>query len=313
MTDFLIFLLSLFIVILGAEWLLAASISSARLLRIPEMVIGATLVSLATTMPENLVSVFASSSSHSHLALGNIVGSGLVNLGLILGITLLVGHKQEEARGGRGRRRSLILFCLVLFIFLWLLIFGKIDFYGGVILVSLGLGFLIYTFWYALRESGETLEVVEEKLEAHPRLILKFITGAVFLVFGARFLVESGVNLAKTFALSEIVIGITLVAVGTSLPELMTALTALVSGHERVSWGNLTGATVLTLTFALGLAAIFAEVSVNHQILLLDFLPLLFFSGLVLAFAFLPRLPKRLIGIILILAYFSYLGFLFTK
>jgi cation:H+ antiporter len=311
MTDFLIFLLSLFIVILGAEWLLAASISSARLLRIPEMVIGATLVSLATTMPENLVSVFASASYHSPLALGNIVGSGLVNLGLILGITLLVGHKQEEARGGRGRRRSLILFLLSLFIFFWLLIFGKINFYGGVILVSLGLGFLIYTFWYALRESGETLGVVEEKLEAHPRLILKFITGAAFLVFGARFLVESGVNLAKTFALSEIVIGITLVAVGTSLPELVTALTALVSGHERVSWGNLTGATVLTLTFALGLAAIFGDVSVSPQILLLDFLPLLLFSGLVLAFAFLPKLPKRLIGIILILAYFSYLSLLF--
>lgn len=313
MIEFLVFLISLLVVILGAEWFLQTSVSLARLLKLPEMVIGATLVSLATTMPENLVSIFASASVHSQLALGNIVGSGLVNLGLIFGMTLFFGHKHEEAHGGRGRRRSAILFLLTALVFFWLLIFGKISFLAGLIFISLGLGFLVYTFAYALKEQGETLPIVEKKLETHLRIILKLIGSAILLVLGAKFLVESGVVLSKNLGISEVIIGITLVAIGTSLPELITSLTALALGHERISMGNLTGATVLTLTLALGLAAVFGEVKATPSDLFLDFSVLLLFSSLVLVFALVPRVPKRLIGVILIVGYFSYIGFLFKQ
>ncbi|MFZ5366092.1 MAG: sodium:calcium antiporter [Patescibacteria group bacterium] len=304
------FFISLAVVIFGAKLLLAASISLSRFLRLPEMVVGATLVSLITTMPENLVSIFASVSAHRGLALGDVVGSGLVNLGLIFGIVLLAGHGQGE-KEGRGRRRSLILFCLVLLISLWLLIFGKIGSYGGAALILAAFVFLGYTFWYTLKESGESLKIIEIKLETHPKVIFKFFLGALLLILGARFLVSSGVSLAQILGLPEILIGITLVAVGTSLPELATALTALFSGHEKLSLGNLTGATVLTFTLALGLVAVISGVEAGEEKLKIDFLALLLFSGLTLVFAHFPKLPQRILGGILVISYFCYLGYLF--
>ena len=129
---------------------MTASIALSLILRLPEMVIGATLVALATTMPETLVSLFASATNHSFLALGNVVGSGLVNLGLLLGIILLAGHG-HEGQSQRGRRRSLILFLLVLFVYLWFLIFGGINRLGGLILITFAFIFLVAKYSYLLR------------------------------------------------------------------------------------------------------------------------------------------------------------------
>lgn len=311
MLDFLIFFISLIMVIVGAELFLKAAISLAKLLRIPEMVIGATVISVATTIPENLVSLFSSITKHSHLALGNIIGSAVVNISLILGLTLLMGHQEKEIHGGRGRRRALILLVLILFVFFWLLFLKEITLLGGLVLIGLGLAFLIYTFYYSFKESGETLAMVEEELKVHPGLVIKLLLGSAFLLLGTKFLVETGVVLAKNLGLSEILIGITLLAIGMSLPELVTALTALTSGHERVSLGNLTGASILTLTFALGLIAVLGGIKVETQVLTLDFLMLIGFSSLVVIFSFLPMLSKRLAGSILIFGYFLYLVFLF--
>lgn len=307
---FLKFILSLIVVVCGARFFIKTSISLARLSRFPEMVIGATIVSLATTMPESLVSLFASATNHGSLAFGNIVGSGLVNLGFLLGVILLAGHGQE-GRGGRGKRRSLILFFLTLFVYLWFLAFGKIGLIGGMILIALAFTFLVYTLRYSLKESGETLRVVETKLEAHPKVLFKFLLGVFLLILGARFLVESGVALAQILGLPELVVGISLVAIGTSLPELVTALTALASGHEKISLGNLTGATVLTFTLALGLAAVISEVKVQASVLRFDLPLLLFFSGLTLAFSHFPRLPQKALGAFLIIMYLLYLVFVF--
>lgn len=308
MTDFFIFLFSLAVVLLGARFFLTASIALSKLLRLPEIVIGATLVALATTMPETLVSLFASATNHSFLALGNVVGSGLVNLGLLLGIILLAGHG-HEGQSQRGRRRSLILFLLVLFVYLWFLIFGGINRIGGIILITLAFIFLAYTFWYALKESGESFILVENKLKTHPKVIFKFLLGTFLLILGARFLVQSGVALTQILGLPEIIIGLTLIAVGTSFPELVTALTALFSGHEKISLGNLTGATVLTLTLALGLAAIITDIQIPPEILKFDLPLLLFCSGLALAFAYLPKLPQKGLGAILVFTYFFYFVF----
>lgn len=312
MFTFISFVFSLGVIIFGARLFLNSAISFSRLLRLPEMVIGATLVSLATTMPEILVSLFASATAHSHLALGNILGSGLVNLGFLFGIILLAGHGYRE-QTGRGKRRSLILFLLVVFVYLWFLIFGKIGLVGGTILIAFALIFLGYTLWSALKESGESFNLVETELETHPKVIFKFALGALLLIFGARFLVNSGIDLARFLHLPEIVIGLTLVAVGTSLPELVVALTALASGHGKISLGNLTGATILTLTLALGLAGIITEIRISQAILKFDFLLLLLFSGLALIFAFWPRFPQKLLGGALVIGYLIYLLFLFVR
>lgn len=305
LTSFLFFL-SLVIVIIGAKFFLTASISLAKVLRIPEMVIGATLVSLATTMPESLVSVFASATGHTTLALGNVVGSGLVNLGMIFGMVLLAGHGYKE-REERGRRRSLILSLVVVGVFLWLLIFRQINFYAGLLLIGVGACFLAYTFWYSLKEAGETLGKVEAELESHPRVLGKFLLGSLLLVGGTKFLVESASSLAVTLGLSEIIIGISLVAIGTSLPELVMALTALFAGHEKLSLGNLTGATVLTFTIALGLIGIIRGVEVSTDLLFSSYPLLLVFSLVVILFAFVPKIPQKLLGFFLVLSYLVYI------
>ena len=306
---FIFFLISLVVVIFGARLFINTSISLSKLLHFPEMVVGATLVALATTMPETLVSLFASITGHTALALGNVVGSGLVNLGFLLGFIFLSG-KHEGAKG-RGKRRSLILFGLIFFVYLWFLFFGKIGFLGGMILISLAFLFLVYTFHYALVESGEKLIVIEEKLEDHLRTLLKFVFGGLLLILGARFLVQSAVDLAGFFALPELVIGLTIVAIGTSLPELVTAVTALVSGHEQISMGNLTGATVITFTFALGLAAVLKEITIPASVLRFEFVLLLFFSGLNVLYAFFPRIPQRFLGGFLLGGFIFYLFSLF--
>ncbi|MDP3955274.1 MAG: hypothetical protein Q8Q15_02840, partial [bacterium] len=267
-------------------------------------------VSLATTMPEILVSLFASATRHTSLALGNVVGSGLVNLGLLLGIIFLSG-KISEPQVEQGRRRSLILFGLILFVSFWFLVVGKINFYGGLILIAFAFAFLIYTFRYALRESGDSLSFIENTIEGNYKVVFKFLLGAFLLVGGARFLVDSAINLSPLFGMPEIVVGLVLVAIGTSLPELILAAIALFSGHTKISMGNLTGATVLTFTLALGIAATVTEVKIEPGMLNLELLMLVFFAGISVLLTFFPRLPKRLFGGTLILGYIFYLVTLF--
>ncbi len=305
-----IFFASLVLLIFGARLFLKTSISLARILHLPELVIGATLVAVVTTLPETLVSLFASATGHVALALGNVVGSGLVNLGLLFGIILLVGQKSSET-GGRGKRRSLILFGLVFFVYLWFLILGKMGLVGGLILIALAFVYLGYTCWYAFKEFGGSLVRLETSLETHLPIIFKFLGGAFLTILGARFLVQSGVTLAQVLGVPEILIGLTLIAVGTSLPELATALMALTTGHSRISMGNLTGATIINFTLALGLAATLTEIQVPVDILQFDFLLLLLFSGLGVIFAFSPRISQKAFGIFLIAGYFFYLFYLF--
>lgn len=304
------FLASLALLILGARLFLKTSISLARILRLPEFVIGATLVAVVTTLPEILVSLFASATGHMALALGNVVGSGLVNLGLLFGIILLVGQESSE-KEGRGKRRSLILLALVFGVYLWFLILGKMGLGGGLLLMALAFAYLGYTFWYALKESGGSLVRLETSLETHLPVFFKFLGGAFLIILGARFLVQSGATLAQILGLPEILIGLTLIAVGTSLPELATALTALATGHAKISLGNLTGATIINFTLALGLIAIITEIKVPSNLLRVDFLLLLLFSSLGVVFAFFPRVPQKILGIFLILGYFFYLFYLF--
>lgn len=305
----LVFLASLAVMLLGARLFLSSSIVLSRLLRFSEIIVGATIISMATTMPESLVSLFASATNHSGLALGTVVGSGLINLGLLFGLILLSGKEPRE-KGG-DKRRSLLLLGLVFFVYLWSLLFGKINFWGGLALIGLAFFYLAYTFHYALKEAGESLLVVEEKLESHLSVLGKFFVGSLLLIVGARFLVQNAVSLATVFGLPEVIVGLTLVALGTSFPELVTALTALFSGHAKLSLGNLVGATVLTFTFALGLAALFSEVPVPNSLLRFEFPLLLFFSLLSVLYGLFPRIPQRLLGFFLVAGFVLYLVSLF--
>ncbi|MDO8551349.1 MAG: sodium:calcium antiporter [bacterium] len=306
---YLFFLVSLVLVIFGARYFLSASISLSQLLRFPEIVVGATFIALATTMPEILVSVFSSASKHTSLALGNILGSGLVNLGLIFGFVLLVGGVKREA-GNTSKVRSLFLFFLVLFIYFWLWFVGNINFVTGLLLIGLGFAFLGYNFRSALKESGDDLLYIETELKTHVKVLFQFLLGAFLLIVGSRFLVESGISLAQTLGLPEVIIGLTLIAVGTSVPEIMTALMSLLSGHSRVSVGNLIGATVLVFTFSLGLVGVVSGITIDRLTLQAEFILLLFFGLVGLVFAFFPRMPQRLLGFILLASYLVYFIFL---
>lgn len=291
----------------GGRFFVSSSVSLSKLLKIPEIVVGATLVAVATTMPEVLVSVFASGTAHQALALGNILGSGMVNLGLLFGFILLIGRQQKQIEQGR-RRRSLILFSVILFVFLTFLIFGKITFWLGIFLVITAFVYLLYTFWYAMCEAGENLVMIETTLENHLNVVFKFLIGALMIIIGARFLVESGVLVSAVLGIPEIVIGITMIAIGTSLPEITTASQAVIKGHERLSLGNLTGATILIFTLVLGLTSLVSEMKLPNSILVSDLLILLLFALAVTIYSFFPRIPQRIFGALMIFTYLFYLS-----
>lgn len=247
-----IFVVGLVFIIKGGDWFVDSASWFAEATGIPKFVVGATVVSFATTLPELLVSVRAAMNGSAQLAIGNAVGSVTANTTLIMGVSLVamasaVNRKSFTLKGGLLLAASIGLTLLSLS--------GALPTWSAYILWAIFLIFMISNLVEGKKASENDEIDVYEKKEV-PGKVLFFILGTAGIVLGAEFLVGSGQTIAKSMGISEAIIGFTVIALGTSLPELVTTLTAIRKKESGLSVGNIIGANIIDLTLILPLCAI---------------------------------------------------------
>ena len=255
LTDVTIVLVCVGVIAKGATWLVDSASKIAKRLGISELVIGLTILALGTSAPEFAVSILAALKGVGNIAIGNIVGSNIFNLGFILGGTAII-HSLKTSRILIVRDGFFLLFgTFILLFFLWDLTLTKFE--GGVLfsLLILYLGYL-----YVKREPLETKQVMGKMYWWDP---LMLIGGLAMVLVGAHFMVESAINLARYMGVSEWVIGATVIAAGTSAPEFATSLAAALRSRYAMSVGNLIGSDIFNLFGVLGVAGILNNITVS--------------------------------------------------
>ena len=253
--DVTIVLVCVGVIAKGATWLVDSASKIAKRLGISELVIGLTILALGTSAPEFAVSILAALKGIGNIAIGNIVGSNIFNLGFILGGTAII-HSLKTSRILIVRDGFFLLFgTFILLFFLWDLTLTKFE--GGVLfsLLILYLGYL-----YVKREPLETKQVMGKMYWGDP---LMLIGGLAMVLIGAHFMVESAINLARYMGVSEWVIGATVIAAGTSAPEFATSLAAALRSRYGMSVGNLIGSDIFNLFGVLGVAGILNNIPVS--------------------------------------------------
>lgn len=308
----LMFGLGLFFVIKGGDWFVDAAVWIAHVSGIPQIIIGSTLVSLATTLPELVVSLYASAQNHPEVAVGNAIGSTICNLGLILALCITFRNFQIKSS----------IFLVKAFVMLgagflvWYFFFdGMISTQEGIILLIL-LGVYILINFLDVKANNHSYKPDKIVKKHIIRKIAKFIIGSGMVVIGARFLVESGVSIAYYLRIPEMIISLTFIAIGTSLPELVTSITAAVKGHNEMTLGNIIGANILNLLFVLGAAATINPLTAPPQVRIFDLPVSLFLMTVIIIAGSTDRKVSRWEGIFMLLIYFGYiatLGFVFLN
>jgi cation:H+ antiporter len=304
--DYFLLLAGIVLLLLGGDWLVKAAVDIALRAKISVLVVGMTVVSFATSAPELLVSINAALHGHMDISFGNVVGSNIANIALVLGITAIVLPMNVAEKTHRIDWWVMIYVTLLLFIFL---INGLLSFWESLFLVIL---LVLYNFLQirASRRSQVDLEVPASSQMKWYWMMLFLIAGIAALRFGSEFLVSGAVGIASAYGISERIIGLTVVSVGTSLPELAASLVASLKGKQDLSIGNLIGSNIFNILAVLGFTGLITELPVQSMALLdYDFPWLLGLS--LLLFPFMRYLQRGIItrwqGFILFLAYILYI------
>jgi cation:H+ antiporter len=277
--DGLLLLVGLAIMVKGADLFVGASVRIAELLGLPRVVIGSTLVSLATTSPELVVSVTASLRGEPGLAVGNAVGSCIANIALIVGTVGLLRTIDVDPRHVRASFWIMLALGLLVFAMTLDLTLGWLQ--GGLLLL-LATAYMVFNFFQHRRALDPAEDVKAAALEAEVTASLRFVEsplgvslvflfGAAMVLVGSRVLVDSAIVIARGLGVPAIVIGLTVVAVGTSLPEYVTAVASARRGVSDLSVGNILGANVLNLGLIVGISAVIHEVTMSRVTQLYNF------------------------------------------
>lgn len=315
----LLFVVGLLCLIKGGDWFVDGASALARRFHLPELLIGATVVSIGTTLPEVMVSTLSAVSGHGEIAYGNAIGSVICNAALIAAITLAV-------RPGKADPKTLKL--PVLFFFLAAAIYcvaaywmGSFTRPVGFVMLAVFVAYMILTvrqMKHNPQPAGEA-ETAEAEMPVW-KMLLFLIVGAALIAVGARLLVDNGTKIAEALGVPESVIALTFVALGTSLPELVTAITSLVKGHSDLSLGNVIGANVFNLVLVSGLSVTLAPFTVPQSATIAGYnsslileIPLMILVMLILTVPALSRGKlSRAQGILLLLIYAAFCAFQFT-
>lgn len=306
-------IIGLLLLVLGGEFLVRSSVGLSFKLNISKMVIGMTVVSFATSAPELLVSLQAALDGSPAIAINNVIGSNIANIGLVLGITAIIGPIAVSKDFYKLNWPVMMVFSVLTYFFL------KNDAMltqteGAILFVGL-IVFLIVLIKSSKEENVD--DDVDDKLATvgYGKIGLWLLIGGVALYFGSEFLVNGAKSLAKSVGVSEGVISITMIAIGTSVPELAASVIAAVKGEKAISLGNLIGSNIFNIASVLGLTSLVKEIPVTEpQILSRDIIWMLVFAFVILPMALLPKKFQlgRIKGAILFIAYtiFIYLAFL---
>ena len=279
-------IIGLSMLILGGEWLLRSAVALSYRLRVPKIVVGMTVVSLATSLPELIVSIQSAVQGYPDLALANVVGSNLANLGLVLGMVLLFTRIHVTPSFYRADWPLMFIATVLLWLFIR---DGNLSALEGLFLL-LGLMMMLgYLFNYQ-KQAVLTTEELKENHPAWVRIVFFGVVGGALLAFGSDFLVDGAVGLARELGVSERIIGITLVSVGTSIPELAASLIAVYRKENAISLGNLLGSNMFNILVVLGVTALIHPLEVyDTQLLNFDIYIVLAIAALILPLVFIPK------------------------
>ena len=299
----------------GAEWLVKGATRFARAFYIKPVVIGLTIVAFGTSTPELVTSVIAAIRHSSDIAMGNVIGSNIANIGLILGLSALVQPLKVDMK---LLYREMPIMVGISFFLYFIGCDGMLSRLEGGILLG---GISFYTFYVyrvALKEAGaieQEYQEFEEHLEKgrntlHRDIFLIFL-GLAGLVAGAHLMVHSSIYIARVFGISELVIGLTVIAVGTSLPELATSMVAATRKESDISVGNVIGSNIFNILAVLGVAALVRPLPVNSASLRVDMPVMLFFSIFLIPMITWKFVLTRIQGLLLLVWYAAYILWLF--
>lgn len=285
--NLLFIVLGLILLIAGGNWLLKSAVALSLRLNIPKIVVGMTVVSFATSAPELIVSIKAALDGFPDLALGNVVGSNIANLGLVLAITVILGsidvRKSFYTTDWPVMIVASLLFCGFIYFD------GELQQNEGIILVSLLFVFLVYLLRF--QKTAVVDEMPEDDILLPLYKIVLFLgVGGTALWGGSELLIDGAVGMASSFGVSDRVIGITIVSVGTSIPELAASVIAVLKKEKAISLGNLIGSNIFNLLAVLGITSIITPITVMDQGLLTnDIFWMLGISFLILPLVFFPK------------------------
>jgi len=299
-------ILGLVILVFGGDALVKGAVNMALRLGIPALVVGLTVVAFGTSAPELLVSLQAALNGQAGIAVGNVVGSNMVNILLILGLPLLITvihtSQLDTRRGYLVMLASSVLFAGLAFT-------GPLTWWHGLIFLT-GLALMLWDnvrISMAHRAANANVEVegADDNM-SWVKIVTFIVLGLIGLALGARFLVDGAVSIAREFGLSETVIGLTLVAIGTSMPELVTSIIAAIRKQADVAMGNVIGSNTFNILCILGITSLVADVPIDPQIMLFDNFVMIGVSLLLIPFVLFRRDMGRLTGVAFVSIYAGY-------
>jgi len=305
----MLLLIGILILYFGGVLFIRGSSNAAKLFGIRPMIVGVVIVAFATSAPEFFVSVFAVINKSRNLAVGNIIGSCICNIGMALGIAALIRPIKVDASILKRELPILLTATLALFLICMDLRITRIE---AVLLILAFFGFIFYCIRSAKTDDGSYLDTSTSSI-SKPRSFLYLGLGLIGLVVGARFMVQSSISIARIIGISELVIGLSVVAIGTSLPELAASVIASSKNQGDISIGNVIGSNLFNMLAIIGVVALIKPVIIDPEVLVLS-LPIL----LIYTFVLLPILKKgfkinRITGAFLVLTYSIYLYLVFKK
>mgnify|MGYP003451395509 FL=1 len=309
-----IFLIIGFILLIkGADFFVEGTASIARKFNVPSMIIGLTIVAFGTSAPEMVVSAIAAYEGNPGLALGNAIGSNIVNIALILGITAIVA---PIAVNSKIVKKEIPLLLLIVLFTGYLLLDNTLTLFEGVILLAGFFALVLWSVFAAFRSRGDSFEdqmdiELNEDIMSLKVGIMWLVFGLILLIASSRLLVWGAVGVANSFGVSDLIIGLTIVALGTSLPELAASVMAARKGEHDIAIGNVVGSNMFNLLAVIGIAVIIAPMnSIPLEVLQRDWtiMLLLTIALFVMAYGFKGRNGRinRVEGTILILCYVAY-------
>ena len=311
--EYIILIVSLVGIVFGADFLVAGAVSIARKFKVSDFVIGAAIVGVGTSMPELVVSFIGAVNGNADVAIGNVVGSNIFNVLGILGLTAVLFPVAVDKKNMRFE----IPLCIGVSVLLTLLVFnflngaeatiGRVD---GVVLLLL----FAFFMWYSFRRDRNDAPVEESSQEDSTplwRAILKVVGGLALLITSCDFFVDNAVLIAKSFGVNDAFISLTLIACGTSLPELAASLAAAVKKNTQLALGNIVGSNIFNITLILGLSSQVMPLT-SSGITIVDYLVMIGASILPLIFGFRGKIG-RLGGAVMVICFVAYNWYLITN
>jgi len=308
---FVFFFLGLVILVMGAEGLVRGSSALALRLGITPLVVGLTVVAFGTSSPELAVSVESALAGSSSIAVGNVIGSNVANIGLILGLTAMIRPMHVQP----SLLREQIPMMIVISVVLWLMALDqRVGTLDGVLLVAALVAFIVHSYRSSAGEDPDAGmdEIPAEALALQKRTglsILLILVGLAGLIGGGMLFVRSAVEIARLFSVDEAIIGLTIVAIGTSMPELATSVVAAIRKESDIAIGNIVGSNVFNILAILGIASLITPLS-SEGFTHLDYAVMTAFAAILLPMAWSGRTLSRPEGTVLLLGYIGYMAWI---